>query len=85
MRIDETPITADKVLQALRAQGGKTRATQRALVGPSEVPSPWPTRLITWQPEESRGQANKNGAEGASRREAAKTGTTRTIPPGREW
>jgi 4-hydroxybenzoyl-CoA reductase subunit alpha len=85
VRIDETPITADKVLQALRAQGGKTRATQRALVGPSEVPSPWPTRLITWQPEESRGQANKNGAEGASRREAAKTGTTRTIPPGREW
>ncbi|HLX58432.1 MAG TPA: molybdopterin cofactor-binding domain-containing protein [Ktedonobacteraceae bacterium] len=50
VRIDETPITADKVLKALRAESGQTRAP-RPQVMPSEVPSPWPTRLIKWQPE----------------------------------
>ena len=66
VRIDETPITADKVLQALRAQGGKTRTPPRALLGPSEVPFPWPTRLIAWQPEESREQAGEHPMKGRS-------------------
>lgn len=50
VRIDEVPITADKVLRALRAEeaGSRIRAPQ---VTPVEVSSPWPTKLIKWQPE----------------------------------
>ena len=51
VRIDETPITPDKVLKALRAELPGARSTQRPQVEPIEVPSPWPTRLITWQPD----------------------------------
>ena len=50
VRIDETPITSDKVLRALRAELPGARSAQRPRVEPTEVPSPWPTRLITWQP-----------------------------------
>ncbi|HXX77067.1 MAG TPA: molybdopterin cofactor-binding domain-containing protein, partial [Ktedonobacteraceae bacterium] len=50
VRIDETPITPDKILKALRAEVPGARATQRPQVEPLEVPSPWPTRVITWQP-----------------------------------
>ncbi|HVB72126.1 MAG TPA: molybdopterin cofactor-binding domain-containing protein [Ktedonobacteraceae bacterium] len=50
IRIDETPITPDKVLKALRAESGQSRAA-RPQVTPSVGPSPWPTRLIKWQPE----------------------------------
>src|SRR5436305_1673332 len=50
VRIDETPITSDKVLKALRAESPGARSVQRPQVEPVEVPSPWPTRLITWQP-----------------------------------
>src|SRR3989440_2695665 len=52
IRIDETPITPDKVLRLLRAASGQARASERPQVTPSEAPSPWPTRLIKWQPEE---------------------------------
>ncbi|HXZ04438.1 MAG TPA: molybdopterin cofactor-binding domain-containing protein, partial [Ktedonobacteraceae bacterium] len=50
VRIDETPITSDKILQALRAESPGARSVQRPRVEPIVVPSPWPTRLITWQP-----------------------------------
>ncbi len=50
VRIDETPITSDKVLKALRAELPGARSAQRPRVEPIEAPSPWPTRLITWQP-----------------------------------
>jgi 4-hydroxybenzoyl-CoA reductase subunit alpha len=54
VRVDETPITPDKVLKALKAQdsalhGGSQRPV---LVKPVDAPSPWPTRLIKWQPDE---------------------------------
>jgi len=52
VRIDETPITADKLLKALRAEVTPARSAPRPQVMPSEAPSPWPTRLIKWQPEE---------------------------------
>src|SRR5437868_5157159 len=52
VRIDETPITADKLLKALRAEVTPARPAPRPQVMPSEAPSPWPTRLIKWQPEE---------------------------------
>ncbi len=52
VRIDETPITADKLLKALRAEIPPARSVPRPQVMPSEAPSPWPTRLIKWQPEE---------------------------------
>ena len=51
VRIDETPITPDKILKALRAALPGARASQRPQVEPVEAPSPWPTRLITWQPD----------------------------------
>ncbi len=51
VRIDETPITSDKVLKALRAESPGARSVQRPQVEPIEAPSPWPTRLITWQPD----------------------------------
>jgi 4-hydroxybenzoyl-CoA reductase subunit alpha len=51
VRIDETPITPDKVLRYLRAESGQARATTRPQVTPVEAPSPWPTRLIKWQPD----------------------------------
>jgi 4-hydroxybenzoyl-CoA reductase subunit alpha len=51
IRIDETPITPDKVLKLLRAGSGQSRPANRPQVAPSQAPSPWPTRLIKWQPE----------------------------------
>jgi 4-hydroxybenzoyl-CoA reductase subunit alpha len=50
VRIDEVPITADKVLRALLAEeaGSRIRPPQ---VTPVEASSPWPTKLIKWQPE----------------------------------
>ena len=57
IRIDETPITSDKVLKALKAaqEKGPTRGVG---VTPTTAPSPWPSRLITWQPEPGRRQAH---------------------------
>jgi 4-hydroxybenzoyl-CoA reductase subunit alpha len=52
VRIDETPITSDKVLKALRAGLPGARSLQRPQIEPIEAPSPWPTRLIAWQPAE---------------------------------
>ena len=50
VRVDEVPITPDKILKALKAESTTTRASTRLQVPPAEAPSPWPTRLIKWQP-----------------------------------
>lgn len=48
VRIDETPITPEKILRALKgAAQGKPPA-----VAPIASPEPWPTRLIRWTPEQ---------------------------------
>lgn len=51
VRIDEVPITPDKVLKALKAASTTTGVTTRPQISPTQAPSPWPTRLVTWQPE----------------------------------
>lgn len=48
VRIDETPITPDKILNALKAASGAR--TQPRVVKPIAAPDPWPTRLIKWEP-----------------------------------
>jgi xanthine dehydrogenase molybdopterin-binding subunit B len=55
VRIDEVPITPDKVLKAMKTEAATTRSTPRLQVVPTEAPSPWPTRLVKWQPEEMNG------------------------------
>jgi 4-hydroxybenzoyl-CoA reductase subunit alpha len=50
VRIDETPITPDKVLKALK-DAQDTRAVRRPSVAPVDAPSPWPTRLVKWTPD----------------------------------
>lgn len=63
VRIDETPITPDKILRAIRALTDP-RATQRTQIAPVAAPSPWPTRLITWRPEQDTVQAQPVAAKG---------------------
>jgi xanthine dehydrogenase molybdopterin-binding subunit B len=53
VRIDEVPITSDKVLKALKAVSATTGTPTRPQIPPVQAPSPWPTRLIKWQPEGS--------------------------------
>lgn len=72
IRIDETPITADKILKALKATPS-ARTPQRPQVPPVEAPSPWPTRLITWQPGEEMMHVAANGSNGANTADGAKT------------
>jgi 4-hydroxybenzoyl-CoA reductase alpha subunit len=60
VRIDETPITPEKVLKALRAESPGARPAQRPRVEPIEVPSPWPTRMIAWEPVDAT-LAGKDG------------------------
>ncbi len=64
VRIDEVPITPDKVLKALKAETATTRTLPRPQVMPSEGPSPWPTRLIRWQPGEIDGARSNQGDHG---------------------
>src|SRR6266446_108972 len=52
VRVDETPITPDKVLRALKAAQEKGPA-RGVGVTPTQAPSPWPGRLIAWQPKEA--------------------------------
>jgi 4-hydroxybenzoyl-CoA reductase subunit alpha len=52
VRIDEVPITPDKILKALKANVPGKLAPTRPQVAPIAAPSPWPTRLITWQPQD---------------------------------
>lgn len=51
IRIDEVPITPDKVLKALKAEAPGARPAQRPRIAPVEAPVPWPTRLISWRPQ----------------------------------
>src|SRR5438874_443482 len=86
VRIDETPITPDKVLKALKARNAV--GPQRTVgVQSTHAPSPWPTRLITWKPEETSeagelwGVSSANGDgkgqdEGTIQRTAAKGGVS---------
>jgi 4-hydroxybenzoyl-CoA reductase subunit alpha len=83
VRIDEVPITPDKVLKALRAASTSAGAATRPQIAPTQAPSPWPTRLIRWQPEAMDGRpkapAHQNGDghihnEGASSSATAKGG-----------
>jgi CO/xanthine dehydrogenase Mo-binding subunit len=60
VRIDEVPITPDKVLKALKAASTTNRAAARPQVSPIETSTPWPTRLIKWQPASMDG-AQENG------------------------
>ncbi len=57
VRVDETPITPDKVLRALKAaqEKGPSRGVG---VTPTQAPSPWPGRLISWQPGVMEGHTN---------------------------
>jgi len=50
VRIDETPITSDRLYKALKnvAQSKGPGLT----VPPIEISAPWPTRQISWQPKE---------------------------------
>ncbi|MBA2286407.1 MAG: molybdopterin-dependent oxidoreductase [Ktedonobacteraceae bacterium] len=70
VRIDEIPITPDKVLRALRARTQTTAAAQRPQVAPVKVPSPWPSRLIAWSPTITQvplPNGNGNGHAGEAR------------------
>lgn len=61
VRIDSTPITADKILRALKnlEQGkGDTLA-----VVPTTFPAAWPTRLIQWQQPAQQIVVSHNGAK----------------------
>jgi CO/xanthine dehydrogenase Mo-binding subunit len=49
VRIDETPITPDKVLKALKQ--ARSEQTAPRGVAPINLTEPWPTRLVKWQPE----------------------------------
>src|SRR5579872_25504 len=64
VRIDEVPITPDKVLKALKtlkaSVPGKV-APARPQIAPIEAPSPWPTRLIRWQPQNDAAQNEQDG------------------------
>jgi len=57
VRVDETPITPDKVLRALKAAQEKGPA-RGVGVTPTQAPSPWPGRLISWQPGVMEGHTN---------------------------
>jgi len=54
VRIDEVPITSDKVFRGLKnlTQGKGTELQPT----PIETSSPWPTRLISWQRNGSQGE-----------------------------
>ncbi len=57
VRVDETPITPDKVLRAMKAAQEKGPA-RGVGVTPTQAPSPWPGRLISWQPGVMEGHTN---------------------------
>ena len=75
VRIDEVPITPDKVLKALKANGPGKVATTRPQVPPTEAPSPWPTRLITWRPHDVSVQNEQSGQDANGYRKYTHTPT----------
>src|SRR5712691_5960434 len=77
VRIDEVPITPDKVFKALKAaESGKAIPG----VAPTTAPSPWPTRLISWQPTEAE---EHNGNGNLLHRTPAKAGGESNVERGR--
>jgi len=77
IRIDEVPITPDKVFKALKAaESGKAIPG----VAPTTAPSPWPTRLISWQPTEAE---EHNGNGNPLHRTPAKAGGESNVERGR--
>jgi 4-hydroxybenzoyl-CoA reductase subunit alpha len=71
VRIDEVPITPDKVLRALKAQSGARVNASGSHIAPIVAPGPWPTRLITWQPKDdllASAQPERAGQEAAQLR-----------------
>jgi 4-hydroxybenzoyl-CoA reductase subunit alpha len=60
VRIDEVPITPDKVLKALKASVPGKVAPAHPQIAPIETPSPWPTRLIRWKPQNDSVQNGQN-------------------------
>ena len=78
VRIDEVPITPDKVLKALKAASPTSAAPARPQVAPAQAPSPWPTRLIKWQPE---GLADARG-NGDGHIQSAQTSSSSTAKGG---
>ncbi|HEV2579924.1 MAG TPA: molybdopterin cofactor-binding domain-containing protein, partial [Ktedonobacteraceae bacterium] len=75
--IDEVPITPEKVLKALKAEATTTRAAARPQVPPVKAPSPWPTRLIKWQPGAQDG-ASQAGEQGNGHKPVQNAGTFAT-------
>src|SRR3989440_186171 len=83
VRIDETPLTPDKILQAFKNKKAKGAPTA-VRVQSNHAPSPWPTRLITWRPAETgelSGVSSANGDgkgqdEGTIQRTAAQGGVS---------
>ena len=77
VRIDEVPITPDKVLKALKANLPGKVATTRPQIPPTEAPSPWPTRLIRWQPQDIlvQDKFNKQEVNGYKKNEHVSTPT----------
>ncbi|HEU5380942.1 MAG TPA: molybdopterin cofactor-binding domain-containing protein [Ktedonobacteraceae bacterium] len=60
-RIDSTPVTADKILKALKnleQSKGNTLAVPH-----TDFSQAWPTRLIKWQPPAQQAAAGHNGTE----------------------
>jgi hypothetical protein len=53
LRIDEVPITPDKVLKALKAATNPSRGPLRPQIPPINFTAPWPTRLVSWSPPTS--------------------------------
>ena len=76
IRIDEVPITPDKVLKALRAVGQGKGVGPRPTLVATEAPSPWPTRLISWQPEAMKPVPGNGNAQHSDAGMAAKRGVS---------
>jgi 4-hydroxybenzoyl-CoA reductase subunit alpha len=63
IRLDEVPITPDKVLRALKAAQSEpgARPLPPPRVQPVAGPSPWPARLIRWSPAQALAGQNGQG------------------------
>jgi CO/xanthine dehydrogenase Mo-binding subunit len=78
VRIDEVPITPDKVLKALKASVPGKVASTRPQIAPTEAPTPWPTRLIKWQPQNDSVQNGENGQVSNGYRKVTRSPTPTT-------
>src|SRR5262249_49796889 len=76
IRIDEVPITPDKAFKAMTAAGQGKAAGPRPSRVPTEAPSPWPTRLISWQPEAMEPVPGNGNGQNSDAGMAAKRGVS---------